>query len=126
MIEALYDGFISEYYDASPIVAARADVAFYVNAAKAYGGPVLELGCGSGRVTQAIAQAGFRVTGLDLSAKMLARAEEKVSALPAEVRSRVSLTLGNMTNFELDTKFPLVIIPFRPFQHLLETQLQLD
>lgn len=127
-IESLYDNFIADYYDASPIVTGRSDVAFYVDA------PVLELGCGSGRVTLAIAHAGCKITGLDLSQKMLARAESKLAALPEDVRGRVNLTQGNMTNFELQAlfphklilKFPLVIIPFRPFQHLLETQQQLD
>jgi SAM-dependent methyltransferase len=109
-------------------------VAFYAYAAKEFGDLVLELGCGSGRMTLAIAQAGSKIAGLDLSQKMLARAETKLAALPEDVRGGVSLTQGNMTNFELKTlfphklilKFPLVIIPFRPFQHLLETQQQLD
>jgi ubiquinone/menaquinone biosynthesis C-methylase UbiE len=123
--ESLYN-FIAEYYDLSPIVTGRKDVDFYVSAAKEFGEPVLELGCGSGRVTLAIAQAGFRITGLDLSQKMLAQAEEKLAKLPDEVRSRVKLVQGNMSNFDLDQRFHLVIIPFRPFQHLLEVQRQLD
>ena len=134
MPESLYDSFIAEYYDASPIVAGRGDVPFYVSAAKEFGEPVLELGCGSGRVTLAIAQAGCKITGLDISQKMLDRAEVKLATLPEEARTRVSLAQGNMTNFELKAlfphklvlKFPRVIIPFRPFQHLLETQQQLD
>ena len=124
--ESLYDNFIAEYYDWSPIVTGRRDIGFYVSAAKEFAEPVLELGCGSGRVTLAIARAGFRITGLDLSAKMLAKAEEKIAKLPDEVRSRVTLVQGNMTNFDLHQRFRLVIIPFRPFQHLLEVQRQLD
>jgi SAM-dependent methyltransferase len=126
MAGALYDGFISEYYDASPVVASRVDVRFYVNAAKEFGEPVLELGCGTGRITLPIAQAGFRITGLDLAARMLARAEEKAAELPEEAKKRLTLAVGNMTDFGLAAKFALVIIPFRPFQHLLETQQQLD
>jgi SAM-dependent methyltransferase len=124
--ESLYDNFIAKYYDFSPIVTGRKDVDFYVSAAKEFGEPVLELGCGSGRVTLAIARAGFRITGLDLSPKMLAQAEDKLAKAPDEVRSRVTLVQGNMTNFDLDKRFPLVIIPFRPFQHLLEVERQLD
>jgi len=126
MAPALYDGFIAEYYDASPVVARRPDVRFYVSAAEEFGEPVLELGCGTGRVTLAIAQAGFRITGLDLAAKMLERAEEKARGLPQEARTRLTLTAGNMTHFDLAGKFALVVVPFRPFQHLLETQQQLD
>jgi len=124
--ESLYDNFIAEYYDASPVVRNRGDVDFYVNSAKEFGEPVLELGCGSGRVSAAVAQAGFKITGLDLSQKMLAQAEEKLAKLPAEARARVTLVQGNMSNFDLGEKFRLAIIPFRPFQHLLDVQQQLD
>lgn len=124
--EALYDNFIAEYYDSSPIVTGRGDVAFYMNAVKEFGEPVLELGCGSGRVTVAVAQAGFRITGLDLSARMLERAQEKIAKLPGASRGSANLVRGNMTNFDLGEQVRLVMIPFRPFQHLLETQQQLD
>ena len=50
---ALYDSFIAEYYDHSPILQRRTeDIAFYAGVAKRYGDPVLELGCGTGRVTK--------------------------------------------------------------------------
>jgi ubiquinone/menaquinone biosynthesis C-methylase UbiE len=123
--ESLYDNFIAEYYDASPVVQNRADIAFYVNAANEFGEPVLELGCGSGRVALAVARPGFKITGLDLSPKMLAQAEEKLAKLPADARDRANFVQGNMTNFDLGKQFRLAIIPFRPFQHLLDVQQQL-
>jgi len=123
----LYDCFIADYYDSSPILLQRTkDVGFYCSAAKKYGDPVLELGCGTGRVTMAIAEAGYRVVGLDISEKMLERAEEKRAALRREAREQVQLVQGDMTRFELREKFRTIIIPFRPFQHLLETKQQLD
>jgi SAM-dependent methyltransferase len=124
--KALYDGFIADYYDSSPILAQRTkDVAFYRKAASRYGDPVLELGCGTGRVTLAIARAGYRVIGLDISEKMLERAAEKRSQLGRETRERVQLVQGNMTEFALGEKFRTIVIPFRPFQHLLETAEQI-
>jgi len=79
---ALYDSFIAEYYDASPMVTQRTqDIAFYVGATKQYGDPVLELGCGTGRITLAIAESGYCIVGLDISGKMLERAAEKRAAL---------------------------------------------
>jgi SAM-dependent methyltransferase len=121
-----YDGFVADYYDYVPVVASRHDIDFYVGAARGYGDPVLELGCGTGRVTLALAKAGFHVTGLDLSERMLARCSEKRAGLPTEVRERVHLVQADMTRFDLGEQSRLVIIPFRPFQHLLETKQQID
>jgi SAM-dependent methyltransferase len=127
MNAALYDSFIAEYYDASPPVADRLqDVAFYLEAVRKFGDPVLELGCGTGRVTAAIADAGHRITGLDISGRMLEVAAKKRQALREDARERMHLSQGDMTQFDLGQSFRLVIIPFRPFQHLLDVQHQLD
>ena len=123
MSPALYDSFIADYYDESPIVRQRTqDVAFYRDAVREFGDPVLELGCGTGRITMALAQMGKRVTGLDLSERMLERAALKRAALNKEERERVHLVQADMTRFDLGEKFQLIIIPFRPFQHLLEVR----
>ena len=127
MNPALYDSFIADYYDESPVVRERLqDVAFYRDAVGEFGDPVLELGCGTGRITMALAEAGKRITGLDLSERMLERAVKKRAALNVEARERVHLVQGDMTRFDLGETFRLVIIPFRPFQHLLEVQQQVD
>jgi SAM-dependent methyltransferase len=127
MTDALYDSFIADYYDESPAVRGRLqDVAFYREAARDFGDPILELGCGTGRITMALAEAGKRVTGLDLSERMLERAVKKRAALRVEARERVHLVQGDMVKFDLGEKFRLIIIPFRPFQHLLEVQQQMD
>jgi SAM-dependent methyltransferase len=127
MPSALYDSFIADYYDESPLVQRRLqDLAFYREAAREYGDPVLELGCGTGRVTMALAEAGKRVTGLDLSERMLERAVQKRAALRVEPRERVHLMQGDMTQFDLGERFRLVIIPFRAFHHLLELRQQMD
>jgi SAM-dependent methyltransferase len=123
----LYDTFIADLYDYSPVVTGRVqDISFYRNAAREFGDPVLELGCGTGRVTIALALAGYRVTGLDVSERMLERCKDKRAVLPAEARERVHLVRGDMTRFDLGERFRLVIVPFRPFQHLLEVRQQLD
>ena len=124
--KVLYDGFIADYYDSSPILTQRTqDVAFYRMAARQYGDPVLELGCGTGRITLAVAEAGYRIVGLDISERMLERALEKRGAMPREARERVQLVREDMTEFELGEKFRTIVIPFRPFQHLLETEQQI-
>ena len=91
MSDSLYDSFIADYYDESPIVKGRLqDVAFYRNAARDFGDPILELGCGTGRITMTLAEAGKRITGLDLSGRMLERAVKKRAALRVEARERAA------------------------------------
>src|SRR5438046_5210536 len=125
MASELYDSFIADYYDESPVVSGRLqDVAFYRDAVREFGDPVLELGCGTGRITMALAEAGKRITGLDLSERMLERAVKKRAALRVEARERLHLMQGDMARFDLGEKFRLVIIPFRPFQHLPEVRKQ--
>jgi SAM-dependent methyltransferase len=97
----------------------RPDVAFFVEAARAAGGPVLELGCGTGRVLVPCARAGAGITGLDRSSAMLTVCRANVAAEPPDVRSRVALVQGDMRDFDLGRSFALVTLPFRPFQHLL-------
>src|SRR6266566_799214 len=80
--------------------------------------PQMRLGCGTGRITMALAQMGKRVTGLDLSERMLERAARKRAALNKEERERVHLVQADMAQFDLGEKFQLVIIPFRPVSAL--------
>ena len=115
----------AEFYDYVVPYATRGDVEFYVDEALAANGPVLELGCGTGRVLIPIARAGVTIDGLDGSPTMLARCHEKLQLEPAKVQSRVTLHEGDMRSFELRKEFALVTIPFRPFQHLLTVDDQL-
>ncbi len=101
------------------------DVRYYLAQAAAAGSPVLELGCGTGRVLLPIARAGLAITGLDASSAMLEVCREKLAREPAEVRARVALELADMRDFELGRSFALAMIPFRPFQHLLSVEDQL-
>src|SRR5277367_605085 len=127
MSTALYDGFIADYYDESPIVRGRTgDVAFYRDVVHEFRDPVLELGCGTGRITLALAAAGHRVSVLVISERMLERCNQKRAAMPTEARERVHLVQGDMTRFDLGEKFRVVIIPFRPLQHLLEIDAQIS
>ena len=120
-----YGSFVAEYYDYLPVTAGRGDVALYLEFARLQGGPILELGCGTGRILLPIARAGHPIVGLDLSPDMLARCQTKLASEPPEVRERVQILRGDITNFDLDGAFGLVIIPFRPFQHLLSVDQQL-
>lgn len=110
---------IADLYDHVPLYSDRADIAFFIEAAKTAGSPVLEIGCGTGRVMIPIARAGVRIVGLDASASMLDVCRRQLEREPADVRARVELVQADMRSFSLPQKFTLATIPFRPFQHLL-------
>jgi SAM-dependent methyltransferase len=95
-----------------------ADIPFYLDYAKKYNGLVLELGCGTGRVSLELAKAGHSITGLDLSEKMLEIFRNKVKILPDDLQNRIEIINGNMSNFNIDKKYSLIIAPFRVFQLL--------
>jgi SAM-dependent methyltransferase len=115
----------ADLYDYVVPYANRPDVAFYVEAARQAAGPVLELGCGTGRVLLPIARAGVAITGLDASPEMLGICRTRLTVETPEVQSRVTLLHGDMRSFDLGRRFALATIPFRPFQHLLTVDEQL-
>jgi len=110
-------------YDAasSRLRGASGDAAFYLSLAKKTGGPVLELGCGSGRVLLPIARAGLDCVGLDPSPTMLARL--KKNGLPWNLR----VVRARMQSFDLPgRRFALIYSAFRAFQHLLTVEDELS
>ena len=101
----------------------EADLDFYVGEAKAASPPVLELACGTGRVTLPIAQAGVSIVGVDSSPRMLDRAKERAARHgPLPVR----WLQADMRSFELEERFGLAIIPARSFLHLLNPEDQIQ
>ncbi len=106
-----------DLYDVVTPQALEGDVAWYCSKARESGGPVLELGAGTGRVTLAIAAAGIPIHALDADAGMLEALRSKLSLLPSEVQQRTTVVSGDMRTFELSERFALVICPFRAFLH---------
>lgn len=100
----------------------RHDVRYYVDLAERFGGPVLELGVGTGRVALAIARAGIEVVGVDIVASMLARAEDRLARAPRSLRTRIELRHGDIQSLRLRRRFPLVIAPFHVWNHLYTRQ----
>lgn len=88
------------------------------------GGPVLELGCGSGRLLLPLARAGHQVTGLDNSPVMLALARERLAREPAGVQQRVTLLEGDMMAFDRPgEQYRLVVAACNTFMHLTPPQM---
>ena len=117
--------FVADFYDYVDPYVHRPDVGFYTALATEHGGPALELGCGTGRVLLPTARAGVEITGLDVSDGMLSVCRSKLAQEPPDVRARVRLTRGDMRSFDLERRFGLVTIPFRPFQHLVTVEEQM-
>lgn len=108
------------FYDADyATLRGDADVSFYVDLAKELGGPVLEMGCGTGRILLPTAREGIRIHGIDLSPDMLARLASKLAAEPAEVRDRVTFSRGDIRTAGAGGEFALVTAPFGVAQLLL-------
>lgn len=114
-IAELYDLEHGEYGD---------DLDLYLNLARMIGDPILEVGCGSGRVLVPLAQAGHRVTGSDRSTAMLARAERAITA--NRLSALVTLTESDMTAASRAPggPFGLAIVALNGLLHLdtVETQ----
>ena len=119
---ATYD---PELYDIAMPQTFGGDVDWYRRKTREAGGPVLELGAGTGRVTLPIAQDGVEVWALDADVGMLGRLRRKLDGLPSDVRQRVTLIEGDMQSFTLEQRFALVICPFRAFLHNLTADDQL-
>lgn len=90
------------------------DLKFYLWAAKEYGDPILDLGCGTGRATLYLAKHGFNIMGLDLSNPLLLEAQTKASKEYLDVE----FTYGDMSDFHLSKRFPLIITSGFAFAHL--------
>lgn len=109
---SLYDEV--ELYDLAIPGPWKGEVEFYIRAARQWGQQVLELACGTGRVTIPLAQAGLTMTGLDLSGQMLARGRSKAAGAQVEV----AFIEGDMCDFHLGQQFDLIFIPINSICHL--------
>jgi ubiquinone/menaquinone biosynthesis C-methylase UbiE len=90
---------------------------FYVSESLRYPSPVLEIGCGTGRITIPIVQVGVDIVGIDNSEGLLKEANEKVAKIKT-IAGNIELVNADMRDFSFDKKFNLVIIPYRAFLHM--------
>ena len=112
MSSSPYDA-IAELYDPWSVSVVE-DVAFYLEEARSSGGPVVELGVGTGRIAVPIAADGIRVIGVDSSRGMLEVCARRAALAGVEVDLRV----GDLLDPPVRERVPLVICPFRSYLHL--------
>ncbi|MBV8717791.1 MAG: class I SAM-dependent methyltransferase [Chloroflexi bacterium] len=98
------------------------DVDVYLGLARRFGGPILELACGSGRLLAPLAAAGFAVTGVDSSGPMLERARSRLDHLGLTA----TLTQQRLERLQLDGTFRTIIVGLDSFGLLIKRSDQLD
>ena len=105
----------AKFYDLNP--SAPNDIPFYQQFLTSPKISVLELGCGTGRVTLALASYSGYVHGIDVSSAMVELCRQKLmkAKLP---ENRVCVEEGDITNFDLGKKFDFIIAPFRVLQNI--------
>ena len=96
----------------------RRDIPFWRTLALQSDGPVLELGCGTGRISIPLARAGVPLVGVDRSEAMLSRARRRIKR--GRLSSRALLIRGDIRSLPFrSSTFPLVMAPYGVLQSLL-------
>jgi len=114
---------IARFYDAENAEMTD-DLALYSDLVAETGGPVLDVGCGTGRVMLHLAQAGVPVVGVDRSETMLARGRRKLDVL-SDLKPRVTFIAGDALEADLPDSFRLIIVPYNTFMHFRTQDRQL-
>ena len=111
-----YYAAIARYYDALN-ADQQADIPFYLELAERCAGPILEVGCGSGRVLFPLVAGGHNAYGLDSEQAMLALAEERARRLDAAQRKRLTLLHGNILHYNFTQRFGLILLSYNLLTH---------
>jgi SAM-dependent methyltransferase len=119
---AAFYNAIARYYDAENEHKLD-DLPFYSSLAAEHGDPILDIGCGTGRVTFHLAAEGYRVHGLDLARGMLERAERKLRGR-ADLRDFAMFYHGDALTFTFPTRYKLILLPYNAFMHFHTAQAQ--
>jgi SAM-dependent methyltransferase len=99
------------------------DVQMVQQFAQRSGSPLLELGCGTGRLLLPLARTGFEVTGVDASEAMLAIAHQKLAI--AGLASQATLSQQRIQELALDRRFNLAFSAVNSFLHVIDMEEQL-
>lgn len=105
------------WYDAE-YVHIGGDIPYYTRVAAETPGSILELACGTGRLSFPMASTGRTVLGVDLAPPMIARAKEKRALLPPEEQERLHFVVGDLRDFRAGQTFAAVVLGFNTLMHM--------
>jgi ubiquinone/menaquinone biosynthesis C-methylase UbiE len=97
------------------------DVPFFMNETKHTNTPVLELMCGTGRVSIPLLEAGRELVCIDYSQGMLDKFIEKTT----DKSYKLTILNANVSELSLNRKFDTIIIPFHAFQEIIVKEMQI-
>jgi SAM-dependent methyltransferase len=108
-----YDWSLAEY---------DSDIPFYLDLTKQTGFPILEVACGTGRLSIPLARHGLRTVGIDFSDHMLDIARAKLRHEPERVRELITFLCEDMRSFDLNEAFRAVLVPNASVFHLPDVE----
>jgi SAM-dependent methyltransferase len=115
---ATYGDRIADVYDDLPTHPDDADDAVTSLAELSEGGPVLELGIGTGRLALPLTRRGLAVSGIDASEAMVAKLREKPGG------AEIPIIIGDFTDFDVDGRFSLIFVAYSTFFALPDADAQ--
>lgn len=114
---------VARFYDADTSDKVD-DLALYSRLAADVEGPILDVGCGTGRIVFHLAQEDHRVVGVDNNRAMLDIFERKLEAMP-HLRDLIDLHEANITDFQTEERFGLILLSYNALMHFYEQPLQM-
>ena len=118
----MYSPYDPDLYDFTTPSTFRGDVEWYRRKARETGGPVLELGTGTGRISLVVASGGVVVHALDADRGMLDALRRKLNAAPIEIQKHVVVVLVEQGGHGATTAAPIARNIIEGLYHLPLTQ----
>lgn len=114
---------IARYYDAENHEMTD-DLPLYSELATIYGDPILDVGCGTGRVMLHLAQEGYQTVGVDTSEYMIERGRRKLVSL-GEAARKATFVVGDIVDHQAAQPYGLILLPYHLFMHFREQEKQI-
>ena len=100
---------VVKYYDETVGKTGVYELNWYKTKVKQFGGPILDLACGTGRMTLEIAKDNYNIIGIDKSESMLSKFRKNLDLYPIEIQNRIEIHQNQMTGFKFDIKFNVIL-----------------